>query len=367
MLYPLMKTGEPMYCIKDIVRYGRILLVNGWRSRRRVKHAMMLFAALWSPVIALADAVFLSRPDVQRYINEQVSAGRFDRPRLEAVLADVEIKPSILEILDRPPTARPWYQFRNTMVTESLLNDGVLFWALHQQALERAFYTYGVPPEVIVAVLGIETRYGKNMGSFRVLDVLATLGFDYPRRAEFFRKELTEFLMLAREERVNPLTLKGSYAGAMGLPQFMPSSYRKWAVDFDHNGRRDIWKSVDDAIGSIAHYFQQHGWITGDDILVPAQVTVTPALEVLVADKFNLHYTIGDLKTMGVMPEASIDDAIKAVLVPLETKPDQKEYWLGLNNFYVITRYNKSTLYAKAVADSARELKLRFMAQHHER
>lgn len=312
---------------------------------------------------SFAEAKFLARPDVQRYIDEQVKRGRFTRASLEAVLANVEVKPSILAILDRPPTGRPWYLFRSSIVTEAMLSEGVHFWKTHEQVLQRAARIYQVPPEIIVAILGIETRYGKNTGSFRVVDALATLGFDYPRRAQFFRHELTEFLTLAQEEDVSPLLLKGSYAGAMGLPQFMPTSYRRWAVDFDNNGRRDIWSSVDDAIGSVAYYLKQHGWIWGDDILVPANVKPGPSLDALVADKFNLHYTIAELKALGVEAEVPVPSKVKAVVVPLEIKPGQMEYWLGLNNFYVITRYNKSTLYAKAVAEMAQELKIRVISK----
>lgn len=317
--------------------------------------------AAW-PWLAHADAAFLARPDVQRYIDEQVATGQFNRPELEAVFANVQPKPRILAIMDRPATARPWYQFRAGFFNQRLLNDGVAFWQTHADALARAQQQYGVPPGVIVAILGIETHYGQNTGSFRVADVLSTIGFDYPRRAAYFRDELTQFLLLAKEERLNPLSLKGSYAGALGLPQFMPSSYRKWAVDFDDTGHRDIWNNPDDAIGSVANYLQLHGWTAGDDLVVPANVTPGPKLDALIADKFNLHYTVGELADMGVLPQLPLPSTVKAVLVPLETSPGVTRYWLGLNNFYVITRYNKSTLYAKTVQEMAQELKSRYLA-----
>ncbi|WP_312854336.1 lytic murein transglycosylase [Paludibacterium denitrificans] len=171
-------------------------------------------------------------------------------------------------MLDRPSTSRPWYQFRGNFYNERLIRNGVAFWQAHHETLQRAEATYGVAPEMVVAILGIETNYGRNTGSFRLADALTTIAFDYPRRAEYFRGELTEFLKLAKEEGINPLQLKGSYAGAMGWPQFMPSSYRKWAVDFDGDGHRDIWNNPADAIGSVAHYFQLHGWRHGDDVLV---------------------------------------------------------------------------------------------------
>ncbi|BEV70669.1 MULTISPECIES: lytic murein transglycosylase B [unclassified Paludibacterium] len=326
--------------------------------KKRILAALLLAA----PLLARADAAFLARADVQRYIDEQVAGGQFSRPELEAVFANVELKPRIIEVMDRPATSRPWYQFRSNFYNEKLLNDGVAFWKAHPDALARAEQTYGVAPEMIVAILGIETHYGRNTGSFRVVDALSTLGFNYPRRAEYFRGELTQLLQLAHEERLDPLTFKGSYAGAMGWPQFMPSSFRQWAVDFDHSGHRDIWNNPDDAIGSVANYFQQHGWIHGDDILIPADVTPGPQVDALVADKFNLHYTVAELAGMGVKPEVPLAPAVKAVLVPLEVSPGVTEYWLGLNNFYVITRYNKSTLYAKVAQEIAREIKSRYVA-----
>ena len=313
--------------------------------------------------LALADAAFLARPDVQRYIDEQVASGQFDRPELEAVFANVETKPNILQILDRPATSRPWYQFRPAFFNDRLIDGGVAFWKDNAATLARAEATFGVAPEVVVAIIGIETGYGRSTGSFRVVDALSTIGFDYPRRAEYFRGELTEFLRLAKEEGKNPLLLKGSYAGAMGWPQFMPSSYRKWAVDFDGDGHRDIWGSVPDVIGSVAHYFQLHGWRHGDDVILPASVQPGAQVDLLVADKFNLHYTVGELKQMGVQPEAPVGDQVPAVLVPLETAPGVTEYWLGLNNFYVITRYNKSTLYAKAAQEVAAAIRERYLAQ----
>ncbi|RXZ42529.1 lytic murein transglycosylase B [Crenobacter cavernae] len=300
-----------------------------------------------------ADAALILRADVQRYIDEQVATGRFNRPELEAVFANVESKPNIITALDKPSTSRPWHQFRGSFVNDRLVAAGAAFWRDNETLLQRAEATYGVPPEMIAAIVGIETRYGQNMGNFRVVDALATVGFDYPRRAEFFRNELTEFLLLAKEERRDPMGFVGSYAGAMGMPQFMPSSFRKWAVDFDGDGHRDIWGNSADVIGSVANYFKIHGWMAGDDVLVPAQAAPGPLVDALIADKFNLHYTVGELRKMGIVPQAPVRDEVKAVLVPLETSPGVTEYWLGLNNFYVITRYNKSTLYAKAAQELA--------------
>lgn len=322
----------------------------------------LALAGLLLPCLSWGDAALLGRADVQRYIEEQAASGRFERPELEALFANIELKPNIMAIMDKPATARPWYQFRANNVNERTINDGVAFWRAHADTLQQVETAYGVPAPVVVAILGIETHFGRVTGSFRVADVLATLGFDYPRRAPYFRDELTQLLLLAKEEHMNPLLLKGSYAGAMGWPQFMPSSFRKWAVDFDGSGHRDIWSNAADAAGSVANYFQQHGWIAGDDILVPAEVIPGPEIDKLIADKFNLHYTVGELKKLGVQPQAPVDDGVKAVLVPLEVSPGVTQYWLGLNNFYVITRYNKSTLYAKAADELAQAIKERYYA-----
>ncbi|WP_199181173.1 lytic murein transglycosylase B [Chromobacterium alticapitis] len=322
----------------------------------------VLAAAVCVSLPGWADSAFLGRPDVQRYIDEQVASGQFNRPELEAVFANVELKPNIIRILDKPSTSRPWYQFRASTVSEKLIADGAAFWQANADALARAERQYGVAPEVIVAILGVETHYGRNTGSFRLVDALSTIGFDYPRRAAYFRGELTQFLLLAKEEGKDPLTLKGSYAGAMGLPQFMPSSYRKWAVDFDGNGHRDIWNNPHDAIGSVANYFSQFGWRHGDDVVVPASVVAGPQIDKLLADKFNLHYTVGELRKMGVAAQAPLADDVPAVLFSLESSPGVTEYWLGLNNFYAITRYNRSTLYAKAVQEIAEQLRQRYYA-----
>lgn len=316
---------------------------------------------LLASVAAHADVALLMRPDVQRYIDEQVASGELTRAELESVFANVEPKPNIIAIMDKPSTARPWYQFRPNFYSDKLMQEGVTFWQQNEATLQRAAETYRVAPEIIVAIIGIETRYGRNTGSFRLADALTTLAFDYPRRADFFRAELTEFFRLARSENVNALSLKGSYAGAMGLPQFMPSSYRKWAVDFDGDGHKDIWNNPVDAIGSVANYFREHGWLGGDDVVIPAELAPGTVPDELAADKFNLHYTVAELKARGVLPQAPVRDDALAVLVPLEVAPGVTRYWLGLNNFYTITRYNKSTLYAMVAHELSQEMRARFL------
>ena len=212
---------------------------------------------------------------------------------------------------------------------------------------------YGVPAELIVAIIGIETNYGKNTGSFRVADALSTLGFDYPRRAEFFQNELIELLLMAKEEKENVFDFKGSYAGAMGMPQFMPSSYRKWAVDYDGDGHRDIWNNIGDVAASVANYMKQHGWKTGGKMIVPVNLTITPDLKAIIDEKTALNRTVADFKAMGVIPQKAVADNEKAVLFSLETSPGVFEYYLGLNNFYTVWQYNNSRMYVTAVRDIA--------------
>lgn len=217
--------------------------------------------------------------------------------------------------------------------------------------LQAAEAKYGVPAPVIAAILGVETRYGRNAGSFRVFDVLVTLAFDYPRRADYFKTELRSFLVLARAEKRDPLTFKGSYAGAMGWPQFMPSSFTQYAVDGDGDGQRDIWRNPTDIIFSVAHYLAEFGWERGGPLMQSA--TIKGDMSELLADKFNLHYTVADLFAKGVTPNQAVPDTSKAVVFSLEDAPGTFSYWLGFNNFYVITRYNKSTLYTMSVIQLA--------------
>ena len=311
-----------------------------------------------SSALVLADAALLERVDVQRYIDEQVGTGKFNRPELEAFFANTEHKQNIITIMDKPGTSRPWYQFRASNVSPKRIADGKVFWRNNQAALVYAAEQYNVPANVIAAIVGIETHYGTNTGSFRLADSLTTLAFNYPRRAEFFRSELTEFLLLAKEERRDPLTFKGSYAGAMGMPQFMPSSYRKWAVDLDGDGQRNIWNNTYDVAGSVGNYLKRHGWIAGGKIVVPASVDLmSTKAQAALEENTQLKYTVKELKSMGVTPLEYVDDKEKAFVFKLESAPGVYEYYLGLNNFYTIWQYNHSRLYVKAVQEIAEGIK----------
>lgn len=298
----------------------------------------------------------LTRPDVQRFIDHRVRRGGFSRAELEVFFGSVEHKQNIIGIMDRPGTSRPWYEFQKANVGGRIAG-GDRFWQQNVATIDAVAQRYGVPAELIVAIVGIETNYGSNMGSFRLGDALTTLAFSYPRRAEFFQQELDEFLQLAHEEKRDMLTFKGSYAGAMGMPQFMPSSYRKWAVDWDGDGRRDIWGNVGDVAASVANYMKQHGWKTGEPMAVPVQLQPTPQLQALIDAKTELKYTVADFKRLGVSVPAGVADRQPAMLYRLEISPGQYEYWLGLNNFYTVWQYNHSRLYVSAVREIANGLR----------
>jgi len=293
-------------------------------------------------------------PEVAAFIEEMVDKHQFRRVELQRLFAKVQTRPSIIRAMTAPATARPWHEFRGSHINNARIEGGVKFWRLHAGVLERASREYGVPEEVIVATIGIETHYGRNTGNFRVLDALATLAFQYPRRAEFFRGELEEYLLLAREAGFDPLAVKGSYAGAIGIPQFLPSSYRAYAVDFDRDGARDLVGTPADAIGSVANYYRQFGWRAGEAVAVPAEVEGSSADTVKVAE-IKPQTRVAEYRRRGVVPLAAVGDEAEAALFVLETETGSR-YWLGLNNFYVITRYNRSINYAMAVWELANEI-----------
>ena len=320
--------------------------------RRRVGAALLV--ALYAGS-SLAD--YGKRTDVLRYVDELVAQHGFERAALLSWFEAARRQERILEAIARPAErVKSWGEYRAIFLTSRRVEQGVEFWQRHASTLARAADEYGVAPEVVVAIIGVETSYGRITGSFRVIDALVTLGFDYPPRAPFFRRELTQFFLLTREENRSPLDFSGSYAGAMGYGQFIPSSYRAYAVDFDGDGLRDIWKSVDDAVGSVANYFQRHGWRGDGPVAVPVQVEGDRA-DVAANEGLAPNYDVGELRRLGVRVEALADDA-KAALFRMEGS-DGTEYWLGLHDFYVITRYNRSAMYALAVLQLSQELRRR--------
>lgn len=292
-------------------------------------------------------AALTTRPAVQQFVDHMVGRYHFNRTRLLKLFAKARVEPSIIAAMNRPAESKPWYEYRPIFLTRSRIDAGVRFWDNHSAVLERARDKYGVAPEIIVAILGVESRYGSSTGRYRVLNALSTLAFDYPPRSKFFRSELVQFLLLTRQEGINPFDVRGSYAGAMGDPQFIASSYRRYAVDFNGDGKRDLWHSPSDVIGSVANYFHVHGWSAGGPIAARAQVTGNK-YQALLDRGLKPNMTVAAMQRYGVKPLTHLPGDAPAALIALQDK-DGTAYWLGLHNFYVITRYNRSPLYAMAV------------------
>lgn len=295
---------------------------------------------------------FANNPNAQQFIDKMVNKHGFDRQQLQEILSQAKRLDSVLRLMDnqapttsvKPPSGPngAWLRYRKKFITPDNVQNGVVFWNQYEDALNRAWQVYGVPPEIIVGIIGVETRWGRVMGKTRILDALATLSFNYPRRTEYFSGELETFLLMARDEQDDPLNLKGSFAGAMGYGQFMPSSYKQYAVDFSGDGHINLWDPVD-AIGSVANYFKAHGWVKGDQVAVMANGQA-PGLP----NGFKTRYSISQLAAAGLTPQQPLGNHQQASLLRLDVGTGY-QYWYGLPNFYTITRYNHSTHYAMAV------------------
>lgn len=307
-----------------------------------------------------APVHYAHRPDVDAFIREMVERHGFVERELKIVFKRTTRQPEILKAIRPPasPRARSWQAYRTNFINDRHIAEGLRFAAQHADALARAEREYGVPQEIIVAIVGIETFYGRNMGKWRVIDALATLAFDYPPRAEFFRSELEAYLLFARDADLDVLGVRGSYAGAIGIPQFMPGSYRRWAVDYDGDGVARLRSSPVDAIGSVANFLRSHGWVPGEPVVYAAEIG-TADVAPLLAQGIKPARTLAELATAGVVVRA--DPAAKpgalAALIELETPDRASEYRVGLDNFYVITRYNRSSFYASAVYDLSEALR----------
>ena len=333
-------------------RIGRILIVP-LRFPKSLC-ALLALAALTSFGAASA-AVPALRADVEAFVQEMAAKHGHDAGELRALLSLAQTREAILRAMKRPGTAVRWHEYRERIVERVRIENGVRFWRANKAVLERAQQTFGVPAELIVATIGVETLYGRHTGNLRVIDALSTLAFDYPPRAAFFRGELEEYLLLVREAGLDALATRGSYAGAIGIPQFLPSSYRKYAVDFDGDGRRDLAGSTADAIGSVANYYRTYGWEPGAPVVIEAR-SGEADLAPLLAGGIKPHTPVGVLRARGLLIEEPVDDTAAATVFFVEEAEGPK-LLLGLNNFYVITRYNRSTNYALAVHELARELR----------
>ncbi len=316
-------------------------------------------AALFLFSFATAQAIDLDQPEVESFINSMVEEHDFDREELRDVLGAAEVKQSILDAIAKPAEkTKSWAEYREHFLTRERINAGAAFWVENKDTLESVSSDTGVPIEILVGIIGVETYYGRITGSFRVLDALATLAFSYPPRSKFFRRELEEYLLLVREEGMHATDATGSYAGAMGRPQFMPSSYRAYAVDSTGDGKRDIWGDWTDVAGSIANYFLKHGWRPGEE--VTAQASLGGAWQRPTPEPKNTlktSETIASLSRQGVMFVTALPGDSKSELLTFEGD-DGAEYWVGFHNFFVITRYNRSVMYALAVHQLGQEIAL---------
>jgi membrane-bound lytic murein transglycosylase B len=321
---------------------------------------LVFMAALLSAGVTHASTLIpvpeLDPLEREAFITELVEKHGFKRAEIEQGLAQAQFNQAVFEAIQRPWEAKPWHQYYPIFLTERRLAAGLKFWQQHQQTLERAEQTYGVPAHIIVAIIGVETFYGSYKGNYKVLDALYTLGFHYPPRAKFFRSELREYFIMSREEGLPLTELQGSYAGAMGYGQFISSSYRHYAVDFDGDGVRDLINNPVDAIGSVANYFAKHGWQRGQQVTL--ELAAHPAHAALVTSGLKYQQNLQQLLDNGLQLPADhgLDGAAKAKVFAFG-QAEGTDHWLGLHNFYVITRYNHSPLYAMVVHQFSQQLK----------
>jgi membrane-bound lytic murein transglycosylase B len=322
---------------------------------KRVVQLMLCSVLVCLSVASAIAAGYQDRPEVVSFIDDLVVKEGFNRQLLLDVFAQAEYKPRIIEAISRPSErVLHWDEYQDIFLTEKRRSQGVAFIKTHRRTLKKAQQKFGVPPEIVSAILGVETYYGRITGSYRVLDALSTLAFDYPPRSRFFKSELRQLFLLAREQKQEIVSLTGSYAGAMGLGQFIPSSYRRYAIDFDQDGVADIWNNPVDAIGSVANYLKSHGWQANQEVVLRIDDPGS-----LSDGNFNRSLkpsmTIAEARLAGVSIDLDLKDAAKVSPMKLQGKVAD-EYFLGLKNFYVITRYNHSKLYAMAVFQLSQQL-----------
>jgi len=291
------------------------------------------------------------RESINAYIEEVAQQHDYSVETLKKYLGSSEYRQDILDAITHPAEAKPWYFYRSFFANDpKRLNNGLAFWKKHEQTLKQAEDKFGVPAQYIVAILGIESMYGEIQGKYRVLDALSTLAFAHPTRGKFFRDELTEYLLLLREHQFSPDDLYGSYAGAFGQAQFMPSSYRNFAISADSKGHSDLVHNADDAIFSIANYLRKNGWVPTQPVASKTKVTGQKYKDVVAKSRrYKLNLTQNQLAELNIKPDPNVPLDTKAMLIELQSNKLQKEYWLGFQNFYAITRYNPSANYAMAV------------------
>jgi membrane-bound lytic murein transglycosylase B len=319
----------------------------------------LLAAVLALPVAPVAAELsgYPQRKEVKQFIAEMVQKHGFTRKELNRVFGKAQFQPAIIKAMEQPAETAlaSWQAYRALFINPQRIDAGVQFWNRHAEPLRRAGAEFGVPEEIIVGIIGVETTYGRNIGTYRVIDALSTLAFDYPKRADFFRTELENYLVFTREMRINALRVKGSYAGAIGIPQFMPGSYRRFALDYDGDGQINLATSPADAVGSIGNFLKSHGWARGEPVAFGAKVKGEDWRKLAEAGVEPLHRA-ADLPGFGVKPAAPLPSDALCALIELETPGQPSEFRVTLRNFLVLTRYNRSNLYASAVLDLAAEL-----------
>jgi len=323
------------------------------------RHWLCLCALIVSVPTALAQQSYADHPAARAFAARMASDHGLSEVEILDTFARISQDERVIRLIMPPKRkgVRSWARYRGQFIEPTRINRGIEFWAENAAQLTRASQQFGVPAEIIVAIIGVETIYGRNTGNFTTASALATLAFDYPPRAELFSRELENLFLLAHEQGRDPLAYEGSYAGALGYPQFLPSSVRNYAVDFDGDGRIDLENSPSDAIGSVANYLAVHGWQAGGIVAVRAHVETPDQVVDLIDAGIEPAFVEGDFLARKVLPLGAMPAGEKAALVDLITPEAATEYWLGFRNFYVITRYNRSSFYAMAVFELAEALR----------
>jgi len=322
------------------------------RQTRRLVIGLLMLLPLPASAVEVTDY-----PELGLFIDDMIAKHQFSEATLMHIFDEADVRDDILQIIARPGEAQPWYKYKARFLTREHVVRGKKFWLKNRQAILKASRIYHIPPEVIVAVIGVETNYGRTVGRHRVIDSLTTLLLKYPKRQQFFRKELENYLLLTREQHLDPLTIRGSYTGAIGMPQFMPSSYRAYAVDLDKDGSADLVDSVTDAIGSVANFLNLHGWEPGKPVLsVPkmegdmypwlSDISNKPIFSLAELDRYGIR----------IAGKNHIDPATRVALLSFDEE-NSIDYRIVYHNFYVITRYNNSAKYARAITELSELLK----------
>lgn len=301
-------------------------------------------------------------PKIKALIKELVTDHDYEQETLDHIFSKVELQPRVIELITRPAESLPWQRYRKIFISEYRMDKGVEFWKENKSILRRAEKKYGVPASVIVAIIGVETSYGSNLGGFAVIEALSTLALQYPRRSEFFTAELKKFLLLVRDENLDPFKIKGSYAGAIGIPQFMPSSYGAYAVDFSADGKRDLVLDVQDAIGSVANYLYRHKWAKGGPIVDNVNYSGAPLTQFQTRN-YKPVAALADIRKTGASVDGGHAGNTKASLINLAADSEDPEYRAAFRNFYVITKYNRSLWYAMAVYELSEGIADRFYSE----